>query len=94
MNRKRSVVALLKLGVKLHLDHFFSLRSFRSLRNLEFDFLSLFKGLETITLNCAVVNEDVRRARLLDETIALGIVEPLDLTGYSRHSERILLMIR
>jgi hypothetical protein len=57
------------------------------LRHFKLDFLSLFEGLEAIALNGAVVYEDVRRARLLDETITLRVVKPLDLTGYSRHND-------
>ena len=43
----------------LHLHHVLSLRSFRALSYFEFNFLTLFKGLEAIALNGAVVNEDV-----------------------------------
>src|SRR6266571_6809416 len=70
----------------LHLGHFFSLRSFRSLRHFKLDFLALFEGLEAIALNGAVMNKDVRRAGLLNEAITLRVVEPLDLAGYSRHN--------
>jgi hypothetical protein len=84
----------LKALGRLHLGHFFGLRSFRSLRNLELDFLTLFESLEAVALNGAVVNEDVGRAGLFNEAVALRVVKPLDLTGYSRHSKRILLTIR
>jgi hypothetical protein len=55
------------------------------LSDFELDFLTLFEGLEAVTLDGAVVNEDVRRAWLFNEAITLRIVKPLDLTGYSRH---------
>jgi len=71
---------------RLHLDHFFRLWSFWTLRHFELDFLTFFEGLEAVALNGAVVNKDVRRARLLDEAITLRVVKPLDLTGYSRHN--------
>ena len=70
----------------LHLDHFLGLRAFRPLRDLELDLLPLIEGLEAVALDGAVVNEDVGRAGLLDEAVALRVVEPLDLTGNSRHS--------
>src|SRR5437867_1864547 len=43
----------------LHLDHFFCLRSFRTLRHFELNFLTLFKGLEAVALDGAIVNKDV-----------------------------------
>src|SRR5437867_12766674 len=70
----------------LRLRHFFCLRSFRSLRHFKLDFLALFEGLEAITLNGAVMNKDIRRAGLLNEAIALRVIEPLDLAGHSRHN--------
>jgi hypothetical protein len=82
----KSVALLRKAGETLHLRNLFSLRSLWPLRNLKLDFLAFFKGLEAVTLDSAIVNEDVRRAWLLDETITLRIVKPLDLTGYSRHN--------
>jgi len=44
---------------ELHLDHFFGLRSFRALRHLELNLLTLFKSLEAVALNGAIVNKDV-----------------------------------
>ena len=80
-------MALLKqAGETLHLDHFFCLWSFRALRHFKLDFLTFFKSLEAVALNGAVVNEDVRRAGLLNKAVALRIVKPLDLAGYSRHN--------
>jgi hypothetical protein len=81
-------------GDKLHLHYILSLRAFWTLRDLEFDLLALFEGLEAVALNGAIVNEDVRGAWLLNKTIALRVIEPLDLAGYSRHNKRILLTIR
>ena len=70
----------------LHLHHIFCLRSFRALGHLKLNFLALFESLEAVALDGAIVNKDVRRAWLFDETITLRIVKPLDLTGYSRHN--------
>jgi hypothetical protein len=82
----KSVALRKQAGETLHLRNFFGLWSFRALRHLKLNFLALFKSLEAVALNGAVVNEDVRRAWLLDETITLRVVKPLDLTGYSRHN--------
>ena len=79
-------LCLSKPGRQLHLRHFFSLRSLWALCHLKLDFLTLFESLEAVTLDSAIVNENVRRAWLLDETVTLRIVKPLDLTGYSRHN--------
>jgi len=75
-----------KQAGRLSFGHFFSLWSFGALRHFKFDFLALFEGLEAVALNGAVVNEDIRRTWLLNEAIALRIIKPLDLTGYSRHT--------
>jgi hypothetical protein len=76
---------LKQAGETLHLDHFFGLWTFRALRHFKLDLLTLFESLEAFALNGAVVDEDVRRARLFNKTIALRVVKPLDLAGYSRH---------
>src|SRR3989441_12577200 len=70
----------------LRLCHFFGLWSFRALRHFKLNFLTLFESLEAVTLNGAIVNEDVRRAWLFNKAITLRVVKPLDLTGYSRHT--------
>src|SRR5947209_20396913 len=95
-DRKRPVALLRKpWGVEaLHLCHFFGLWSFRALCDLELNLLTLFESLEAVALNGAVVNEDVGRAWLFNEAVALRVVKPLELTGYSRHNKRILLTIR
>ena len=82
----KSVAMRKHAGETLHLRDFFSLRSLWALCHLKLDFLTFFESLEAVTLDSAIVNEDVRRAWLLDETVTLRIVEPLDLTGYSRHN--------
>ena len=43
----------------LHLDHCLCLWAFGALRHFEFNFLALFEGLEAVSLNGAIVNEDV-----------------------------------
>jgi len=43
----------------LHLHHIFCLRSFRTLRHFELNFLALFKSLEAVALDGAIVDKDV-----------------------------------
>ncbi len=42
------------------LGNVFGLRTLRALRHLKLDFLTLFKRLEAIAFNSAIVNKDVR----------------------------------
>ena len=86
MTGSKSVALRTQAGETLHLRNFFGLRSLWALGYLKLNFLTLFESLEAVALNGAIVNKDVRRTRLLDKTIALLIVKPLDLTGYSRHN--------
>src|SRR5713226_8958481 len=85
--RKR-LVALLQRASRgdLRLCHFFGLWSFRALRHFKLDFLTLFESFKAVALNGAVVNKDIRGAWLFNEAITLRVVKPLDLTGYSRHT--------
>ena len=55
------------------------LGSLRTVNNFELDGLSLFKRPEAGALNGGVVDEDVAAALAFDESITLGVVEPLDL---------------
>ena len=82
----KSVALRKQAGETLRLRNFFGLRSLWALGYLKLNFLTLFESLEAVALDSAIVNENVRRAWLLDETVTLRIVKPLDLTGYSRHN--------
>src|SRR5262249_54850827 len=46
--------------------------------DLEFDGVTLGQGLEALGLDGGVVNEDVLSTILRDESVPLGLVEPLD----------------
>src|SRR5205807_8931369 len=81
-----SVAAVKQAGETLRVGHFFGLWTFRALRHFKLDFLTFFERLEAVALNGAVVNEECRGAWLLNEAVALRVVKPLDLTGYSRHT--------
>jgi len=56
-----------------------SLLAFRTLSHIKLDFLTFFKGLEAVHLNCGKVGEQIFTAiQMSDKSEAFGIVEPLD----------------
>src|SRR5512138_2540182 len=62
------------------------LRSLRTVDDLELNRLALFEGAEAVTRDGGVVHEHVASTLALDEPIALGIVEPLDLACNTHRS--------
>jgi hypothetical protein len=52
-----------------------------ALADLEFDFLSFVESPEAFSFNVGEVDEDIIPGLLLDETISLGLVEPLYFTA-------------
>src|SRR3982751_6504982 len=60
-------------------DHVRRVKPLVAALDLELDELSLGEGLETLHRDGGEVNEDVLPSLLLNEAIALGIIEPLDL---------------
>ena len=70
-----------------------SLRPFRTVYDLEFDLLALFECPEAGTLNRREVNEHVVAALALNESVALGDVEPLHLAG-NTHTTCLTFQIR
>src|SRR6185295_2242678 len=66
------------------------LRPLRSVDDLEFDRLTLFQGPETVATDCRVVDEHVAATLALNETVALGVVEPLDLACNAHRSSSLL----
>jgi hypothetical protein len=65
----------------LEWDYLGSLQTRRALLNGEFDLLAFGERAITLTLDSGVVNKDVGAIGLRDETITLGVIEPLDGTG-------------
>jgi len=57
-----------------------SLRSLCTLHDLELDVFPLFQGLESFSLQCGIMYEDIIPALKADEPKSLSIVEPLDRT--------------
>jgi hypothetical protein len=62
------------------------LRALRAVDDFELDRLALFEGAEAIARDSGVVHEHVASAFTLDEPIALGVVEPLDLACNTHRS--------
>ncbi len=62
-----------------------------TVNDLEFNLFSLGQSLIPISRNRTVVNKDVLFTRLLDESIPLGVVEPLNLARYLGHKNKSLL---
>jgi hypothetical protein len=67
-------------------DDCIRLRAFLPFDYVEFDLIAFFERFVSIQLNCRVVNEYIRPIFTSDESVALGIVEPLDLTFVLSHS--------
>ncbi len=61
------------------------LGTFLSLNDVEFHVIALFQSFVTIQLDCRVVNENIRPVIASDESVALGVVEPLDLAFVLSH---------
>src|SRR6187399_2724615 len=62
------------------------LRALRAVDDLELNRLALFEGAEAVARDSGVVHEHVASALTLDEPIALGVVEPLDLACITHRS--------
>src|SRR5580765_2409681 len=58
----------------------------RAVDDLELNRLALFEGAEAVARDSGVVHEHVASALTLDEPIALGVVEPLDLACNTHRS--------
>src|SRR5207237_6744968 len=66
------------------------LRTLGAVDDLELDRLTLFQGPEAVATDCGVVNEHVAATLPFNETVALGVVEPLDLTCDTHRSSSLL----
>ena len=70
------------------------MQSFIASLDLEFDFLTFSKSLEAIHRYRREVNEDVFTTVLLDEAVALRIVEPLHFSSGHRTASGHLIPVR
>ena len=71
--------------------HVAGLRTLRTVDNLELHCLAFLERTEPIALNGRVVHEDITASVALDESVALGVVEPLDLACDTHRSISCLL---
>src|SRR5207237_3052589 len=63
---------------QLDLGDVAGLRAFRTVNDLELDRHALFERPEAVALDRRVVDEDIAASVALDESVTLGVVEPLD----------------
>src|SRR5690606_13825348 len=68
-----------------HACHVARLRAFRTFDNLELHRLSFVQCAKARALDGREMHEHVRAAATLDEAVALGVVEPLDLPADPFH---------
>src|SRR5687767_53434 len=66
------------------------LRTLGAIDDLEFDRLTLFQGPEAVATDRGVVHEHVAATLALNEPIAFGVVEPLDLACNAHRSSSLL----
>jgi len=79
------------VGGVLEADDCIRLRTFLTLDDVELDVIALFQRLIPIQLNGRVVYEYIRPVIASDKSIALGVIEPLDLPFALCH--RLLLSL-
>lgn len=66
-------------------DHGIRLGAFLAVYDIKLDFIAFLKRLVPIELNCRVVNEYIRSVLASDESVTLGVVEPLNLSFVLSH---------
>src|SRR6185436_5225947 len=79
------------LGQGLDLGDVAGLRALGAVDNFELHRLTFFERTEAVALNGRVVDEDVRASVAFDESVPLGVVEPLDLACDAHRSSSCLL---
>ena len=61
------------------------LGTFLSFHYVEFDLIAFLERFVPVQLNCRVMNEYIRPVVASDESVALGVVKPLDLPFVLSH---------
>ena len=72
-------------------DNCIRLRTFLTLNDVELNVIALFQRFVSVQLDRRVVDEYIRPVFTSDESVALGVVEPLDLPFVLSH--RLLLSL-
>lgn len=62
-----------------------SVRSLWAVGYSKFNVFTLFEALEAAALDCGMMHEDIAARRPLNESVALGVIKPLNLTLFSIH---------
>jgi hypothetical protein len=78
-------------GSILETHHRIRLWAFLTLDDIKLDIIALFQRLVPVQLDCGVMHEDIRPVIATDESVALGVVKPLDLPFVLSH--RLLLSL-
>ena len=78
-------------GACLDLGNVAGLRALGSVNDLELHCLAFLERPEAVALNRRVVHEDVTASVALDESVPLGVVEPLDLACDAHRSSSYVL---
>jgi hypothetical protein len=68
-----------------HSDNCVRLGTFLTLDDIEFDVIALFQSFVAVQLDCRVVDEHIGAVIASDESVALGVVEPLDFAFVLSH---------
>jgi hypothetical protein len=66
-------------GGVLVADNSFRLGTFLTLDDVELHVIAFFQSFVSVQLNCRIVNEYIRSVLTSDESVAFGVIEPLDL---------------
>src|ERR1051326_2254344 len=77
-------------GVVLGFGDVPCLRTLGAVDDFEFNRLAFFQGPETVATDCGIVHEHVATTLAFNETVALGVVKPLDLTCDTHRSSSLL----
>ena len=70
-------------------DNRIGLWTFLTLNDVKLNVIALFQSLVPIQLNCRVVDEYVWPVFTPDESVALGVIKPLDLPFVLSHRLRL-----
>src|SRR5262249_20082498 len=74
-----SMIAGSSLACLLHVC---SLRSFRTLHDLEFDRISFLQSTVAVANDCGVVDKDIGAVIAPDKSVSFGIIEPFDRSSH------------
>ena len=73
------------MGGVLVADHCIRLGTFLTLDDIELDFVALFQCFIAVQLDRRIMDENIRPVIAPDESVSLGVIEPLDLPFVLSH---------